>query len=47
MIKRTGIQGQTGTRSETYTNREKGQDLITSKFEHGMEVPGKLEVMWK
>jgi len=28
-------------------NRGQGWDLIASKFECGMEVPGTLEVMWK
>jgi len=28
----------TGTRSETYTNREQGWNLIASEFEHGTEV---------
>jgi len=38
---------QTGTIIETYTNREQGQDVIASKFECGMEVPGISEVVWK
>jgi len=41
------MQRQTGTRSKTYTKREQGQDLIASKFKHGMEVLGISEVMWK
>jgi len=36
-----------GTRSKTYTNREQGQDVITSEFEHGTEGLGISEVMWK
>jgi len=46
-LRDTGMQRWTGTRSETYTNREQGWDLITSEFEWGMEVPGILEVVWK
>ena len=37
----------TGTRSKTYTNREQGGHVIASEFEHGTEVPGILEVVWK
>ena len=41
------MQRWTGTRHETYTNREQGQDVIASEFEHGMEVLGISEVVWK
>jgi len=47
MNKKHRIQRQTGTRGKTYTNREQGQDVITSEFEGGMEVLGISEVMWK
>ena len=43
----TGMQRQEVTRTETYTiYRKQGQDLITSEFEHGMEVLGILGVVW-
>ena len=41
------MQRQEVTRTETYTiYRKQGQDLITSEFEHGMEVLGILGVVW-
>ena len=37
LIRDTGIQRWTGTRSEAYTNREQGRDVIASEFKDGME----------
>jgi len=43
----TGMQRWEVTRSKIYIiNGKQGWDLITSKFKHGMEVPGILGVVW-
>jgi len=47
MIKRHRNAEMDRNKKQSYTNREQGQDLIATKFECRMEVPGISEVMWK
>jgi len=47
MIKRQECRDRQEQEVRLILHREQGWDLITSEFEHGTEVSGISEVMWK